>query len=119
MSRILDKEEGKVYNRYNGATLLFACPAGKDDVLYQAYEYRGEVYHRFQEVSEIEEVNIGDSGKLLFDVPFDKLVKSDIIPVEIKDELPKRLTDRKRIGYTAAKKDGAKAYSVLEKLGLI
>lgn len=119
MGRILDKEEGKAYNRYNGATLLFACPAGKDDVLYQAYEYRGEVYHRFQEVSEIEEVNIGDSGKLLFDVPFDKLVKSDIIPVEIKEELPKRLTDRKRIGYTAAKKDGAKAYSVLEKLGLI
>lgn len=66
-----------------------------------------------------EEVNIGDSGKLLFDVPFDKQVKSDIIPVEIKDELPKRLSDRKRIGYTAAKKDGAKAYAVLEKLGLI
>ena len=119
MSWILDKEEGKEYNRYNGASLIFACPVRKDDVLYQAYEYRGEVYHRFQEVADIEEVNIGDSGELLFDVAFDRLVKSDVIPLEMKDELPKRLNDRKRIGYTTAKKEGAKSYAVVEKLGLV
>ena len=119
MGRILDKEEGKEYNRYNGAMLVFACPVRKDDVLYQAYEYKGETYHRFQEVADIEEVNIGDSGELLFDVDFDSLLRSEIIPHEMKDELPKRLCDRKRIGYTTAKKEGAKSYAVVEKLGLI
>lgn len=119
MGRILDKEEGKEYNRYNGAMLVFACPVRKDDVLYQAYEYKGETYHRFQEVADIEEVNIGDSGELLFDVDFDSLLRSEIIPHEMKDELPKRLSDRKRIGYTTAKKEGAKSYAVVEKLGLI
>jgi hypothetical protein len=119
MGRILDKEEGKEYNRYNGASLVFACPVRKDDVLYQAYEYRGETYHRFQEVADIKEVNIGDSGELLFDVDFDRLLKTDIIPQEKKEELPKRLVDRKRIGYTTAKKEGAKSYAVVEKLGLI
>ena len=34
MGRILDKEEGEEYNRYNGASLVFACPVRKDDVLY-------------------------------------------------------------------------------------
>jgi hypothetical protein len=38
---------------------------------------------------------------------------------EMKDELPKRLNDRRRIGYTTAKKEGAKSYAVVEKLGLI
>ena len=119
MSWILDKEEGKEYNRYNGASLVFACPVRKDDVLYQAYEYKGETYHRFQEVQDIEEVNIGDSGELLFDVAFDRLIKSDVIPLEMKDELPKRMNDRKRIGYTTAKKEGAKSYAIVEKLGLM
>ena len=119
MGRILDKEEGKEYNRYNGASLVFACPVRKDDVLYQAYEYRGETYHRLQEIADVEEANIGDSGDKLFDVDFDRLVKTDIIPHEKKDELPKRIVDRKRIGYTTAKKEGAKSYAVLEKLGLV
>ncbi len=119
MNWILDKEEGKEYNRYNGASLVFACPVRKDDVLYQAYECKGETYHRFQEVEAIEEVNIGDSGERLFDVAFDRLIKSDVIPLEMKDELPKRLNDRKRIGYTTAKKEGAKSYAIVEKLGLM
>jgi hypothetical protein len=42
-----------------------------------------------------------------------------VIPLEMKDELPKRLNDRKRIGYTTAKKEGAKSYAVVEKLGLV
>ncbi len=119
MSRILDKDEGKEYSRFNGAQLLFACPVKKDDILYQAYEYKGETYHRFQDVADIEEVNIGDSGSLLFDVDFDALIKSDVIPAEMRDELPKRINDRKRIGYTTAKKEGAKSYAVVEKLGLL
>lgn len=119
MSRILDKEESKEYSRFNGAQLEFACPVRKDDVLYQAYEYKGETYHRFQEVADIEEVNIGDSGSPLFDVDFDKLIKSDIVPAEMRDELPKRINDRKRIGYTTAKKEGAKSYEVIKKLGLL
>ena len=119
MSRILDKDEGKEYSRFNGAQLVFACPVRKNDILYQAYEYKGETYHRFQDVADIEEVNIGDSGSLLFDVDFDALIKSDVIPAEMRDELPKRINDRKRIGYTTAKKEGAKSYAVVEKLGLL
>ena len=41
------------------------------------------------EVADIEEVNICDSGELLFDVDFDNLVRSEIVPQEMKDELPK------------------------------
>ena len=82
-------------------------------------QYSHETYQRFQEVADIEEVNIGDSGELLFDVDFDSLVRSEIVPQEMKDELPKRLNDRRRIGYITAKKEGAKSYAVVEKLGLI
>lgn len=118
MSRILDKEVNKEYSRYNGANVVFACPARNDDVLYQAYEYRGETYHRLQDVSTLEELNIGDPGDLLFDVAFDKLLKTDIIPSERKESLPKRITDRKRLGFTLAKKEGQKSYEILQKLGL-
>lgn len=88
MSRILDKEVNKEYSRYNGANVVFACPARNDDVLYQAYEYRGETYHRLQDVSTLDELNIGDPGDLLFDVAFDMLLKTDIIPSESKESLP-------------------------------
>lgn len=70
----------------NKGYILVKFVARKDSVLYQAYEYRGEVYNRFQAVSDIEVVDIGDSRKLLFNVPFDKLM-SDIIQVEMKEEL--------------------------------
>ncbi len=118
MSRILDKEVNKEYSRYNGANVVFACPARNEDVLYQAYEYRGETYHRLQDVSTLDELNIGDLGDLLFDVAFDKLLKTDIIPSEMKESLPKRITDRKRLGFTLAKKEGQKSYEILQKLGL-
>lgn len=118
MNRILDKDESREYSRFNGAQLEFACPVRKDDILYQAYESKGETYHRFQEVADIEEVNIGDPGSRLFDVEFDTLVKSDVIPAEMRDELPKRINDRKKIGYATTKRDGAKALAALKKLGL-
>lgn len=118
MNRILDKEENKEYSRYNGARVIFACPARKDDVLYQAYEYRGETYYRLQDVSSIEEYNIGDPGDMLFDVAFDAILKTDIIPFEMKENLPKTITDRKRIGFTLAKKEGKKSYGILQLLGL-
>jgi hypothetical protein len=118
MNRILDKDESKVYSRYAGAKLVFATPARSGDVLYQAYESKGEVYHRFQSVDDIEETNIGEPGDTLFDVVFDRLVKSNVVPKEHLDELPKRITDRKRIGYTTAKKDGAKCSAAIVKLGL-
>jgi hypothetical protein len=118
MNRILDKEESKVYSRYAGAKLLFASPVRSGDVLYQAYESKGETYHRFQSVDDIKETNIGESGDALFDVVFDRLVKNDVVPKEHIDELPKRITDRKRIGYTTAKKDGAKCSKAIAKLGL-
>jgi hypothetical protein len=116
MNRILDKEEGKEYNRYSGASLVFACPVAKDDVLYQAYDYRGERIHRFQDVADVEEVNIGNPGQLLFDVDFDSLLMSEIVPLEMKEDLPKSISDRRRIGYTSAKKEGAKSYAVAERL---
>jgi hypothetical protein len=116
MNRILDKEEGKEYNRYSGASLVFACPVAKDDVLYQAYDYRGERLHRFQDVADVEEVNIGNPGQLLFDVDFDSLLMSEIVPLEMKEDLPKSISDRRRIGYTSAKKEGAKSYAVAERL---
>jgi hypothetical protein len=119
MSRILDKEVAKEYSRYNGAQVVFACPVRNNDVLYQTYEYKGETHHRIQDVADIVETNIGDPGSLLFDVDFDALINSEIIPAEIKDELPKRINDRRRIGYNTAKKDGAKLYAVLQKLGLL
>ena len=50
---------------------------------------------------------------------FDRLVKTDIIPHDKKDELPKRISDRKRIGYISAKKESAKIYAVLREFGLI
>jgi hypothetical protein len=118
MNRILDKEESKVYSRYAGAKLLFASPVRSGDVLYQAYESKGDTYHRFQSVDDIKETNIGESGDALFDVVFDRLVKNDVVPKEHIDELPKRITDRKRIGYTTAKKDGAKCSKAIAKLGL-
>lgn len=96
MNRILDKEEAKVYNRFNGASLVFACPVKDDDVLFQEYESKGEVHYRFQNVADIEEINIGDPGALLFDVSFDSLLNNDVIPGEMKEELPKRITDRKK-----------------------
>ena len=74
---------------------------------------------RGRDIYILEEANIGDSSELLFDVDFDRLVRTDIIPQEKKDDLPKRIVDRKRIGYTTAKKEGAKSYAVLEKLGLV
>ena len=119
LNRILDKDEAKAYSRYNGAQLLFACPVRNGDVLYQAYEYKGETYHRFQNISDIEDANIGDPGSLLFNVDFDRLVKSEIIPAEMSEDLPKRTADRKRIGYTVAKKEGTKSYAILKKLGLL
>ena len=119
MSRILDKDQGKKYNRFNEVQLAFACPVGDDDVLFQTYEYKGDTYYRIQDVSTIEEVNIGDPGQHLFDVPFDRISKIDVIPSDRKHELPKRITDRRRLGHTIAKKDGAAVYKAVEKLGLL
>ena len=48
-----------------------------------------EIQHGSGVLADIEEVNIGDSGELLFDVDFDSLVRSEIVPQEMKDELPK------------------------------
>ena len=45
-------------------------------------------------------------------------LKTDIIPSESKDGLPMRITDRKRLGFTVAKKEGQKSYEILQKLGL-
>lgn len=83
-----------------------------------SHRIQSETYHRLQDVSTLDELNIGDSGDLLFDVAFDKLLKTDIIPSERKESLPKRITDRKRLGFTVAKKEGQKSYEILQKLGL-
>lgn len=83
-----------------------------------SHRIQGETYHRLQDVSTLDELNIGDPGDLLFDVAFDKLLKTDIIPSESKDGLPMRITDRKRLGFTLAKKEGQKSYEILQKLGL-
>lgn len=83
-----------------------------------SHRIQSEIYHRLQDVSTLDELNIGDSGDLLFDVAFDKLLKTDIIPSESKDGLPMRITDRKRLGFTLAKKEGQKSYEILQKLGL-
>ena len=42
-----------------------------------------------------------------------------MVPVELRGELPKMINDRKRIGYTIAKKEGAKSYELIKKLGLL
>ena len=119
MNRILDKEEAKPYKRHAGAKLMFACPVSNEDVLFQAYDYKGDVYYRLQDVSTLEETNMGDPGQKLFDVAFDRLVKSDVVPFAKKAELPKSTTDRRRLGYTIAKKEGAKSYEIVKKMGLI
>lgn len=118
MSWILDKEVSKPYSRYAGAKLVFACPVRKGDVLYQAYEAKGDTLHRFQSVDDIKESNIGEPGDKLFDLVVDRLVKTNVVPHEQKEVLPKLITDRKRIGYTSAKKDGAKCTEAIAKLGL-
>ena len=118
MSWILDKDESKAYSRYDGARLVFASPVRNGDVLYQEYEVKGEPCHRLQEVVDIQEGNIGEPGQRLFDVTYDRLVRTNVVPADKKDQLPKRITDRKRVGYTVAKKDGIKCLEALSKLGL-
>lgn len=83
-----------------------------------SHRIQGETYHRLKDVSTLDELNIGDPGDLLFDVAFDKLLKTDIIPSESKDGLPMRITDRNRLGFIMAKKEGQKSYEILQKLGL-
>ena len=118
MGWILDKDESKAYSRYDGARLVFASPVRNGDVLYQEYEVKGEPCHRLQEVVDIQEGNIGEPGQRLFDVTYDRLVRTNVVPADKKDQLPKRTTDRKRVGYTVAKKDGIKCLEALSKLGL-
>jgi hypothetical protein len=119
MAKILDKDPGKEYSRYSGKKVIFACPVCDDDMLYQCYEYRGETFHRLQDISTLEECNMGDTGDLLFDVSFDKIINTDIVPHNMKDKAPKSITDRRRLGYTMAKNDGRKSYAFLKQIGLI
>ena len=119
MNRILDKEELKPYIRHADVPLRFACPVNKNDVLFATYEYKGETYYRLQDVSTFMETNIGDPGQEIFDVPFEAMVMTDVIPERKVHELPKRITDRKRLGSPTSKKEGAAIYAAVKKLGLL
>ena len=118
MDKILDKDDGREYSRYNGANLVFACPVQDDDVLFQEYEFKGETHYRFQNVSDIEEINMGEPGVSLFDSQFDSLVRNEVVHSDKIHFLPKRITDRKKIGYAKSKKDGIKSLEALKKIGL-
>ena len=118
MSQILDKDKKKTYNRFNGAAVVFACPATDDDVLFQIYEYKGMQYHRFQEISTIESSNIGDEGDFLFSVDFDKLIKSEIIGSAHKPNLPKMTSEKKKIGNNCTKAENSRSLKYLKDLGI-
>ncbi len=95
----LEKPERKLHGIYNGqSTPLFICPARKDDILYMAFEHKGTVYHRLENVSDLKEGGIRDAGEMLFDVSFDRVLKAEVLPASLRDQLPKVVSGRKKLG---------------------
>ena len=98
VSRFLEKAERQLHNCYDGASPVFVCPADKDDILYVAYEHKGTVYHRLENVADLHERGVRDAGEMLFDVAFDRILKAEILPDSFRSDLPKVITSRKKLG---------------------
>ncbi|MCM1178522.1 MAG: ATP-binding protein [Bacteroides sp.] len=117
LDELLKKERGKEFNRYADASVVFACPASDDDILFLDCRYKGIGYFRLQDVRDIDEGSITSPGEAPFDVQCDEIVGCEVIPGMHRGELSKSLTDRKRIGYNWAGAD-RRTISALGKLGI-
>lgn len=94
-----EKAERKLHSSYDGeASPVFICPAQKEDILYMAFEHKGIVYHRLENVSDLKEGGIREAGEMLFDVSFDRVLKAEVLPASLRAQLPKVVSGRKKLG---------------------
>ena len=98
VSLYLDKAEQKLHCCHNEANPVFICPAQKDDVLYLSFEHKGTVFHRLENVSDLNETGLREAGEMLFDVTFDKILGAEILPDSFRNRLPKIVSTRKKLG---------------------
>lgn len=81
MHEIIEKQNNRKYNIYEGERLVFASPARDTDVLIQVLSNDKEYYYcRANLVSDIDEGKINDSGRVLTTVPFRRVEYCDLVP---------------------------------------
>ena len=98
MSLYLEKAEQKPHCCCSEANPVFICPAQKDDIIYLCFEHKGTVFHRLENISDLAETGLRDTGEILFDVTFDKILDAEILPDSFRSQLPKVISTRKKLG---------------------
>jgi hypothetical protein len=96
MSQLIDKTRNKVYKMYAGKRPLFVCPARRDAAVLTAYcDDKGHKFARLDDVENLPESRMQDTGSTVTDVSFDKLYACEIINTDLIGEL-KRMHNQKR-----------------------
>lgn len=96
ISQLIDKARGNTYKMYAHKRPLFVCPARKDAAVLTAYcDDKGRKHARLDDVENIPEGKMLNSGVFLTDVSFEKLYVCEVINTEYFDEL-KRMHNQKR-----------------------